>query len=150
MFDKRLTKLCPESKKFIAGNILLQWLELFLNAIMMMTVAQTISKLFYKEWTMQELKISVIVIVVTLFIRFFTAQGAVRMSYFASKTVKKKLREIIYGKLLKFGSKYQEQVTTTELVQEAMEGVDQLESYFGQYVRLFRYVETFHGSFGKF
>lgn len=99
---------------------------------------------------MQELKIPVIVIFVMLFIRFFTTQGAVRISYFASKTVKKKLREIIYGKLLKFGSKYQEQVTTTELVQEAMEGVDQLESYFGQYVRLFRYVETFHGSFGKF
>ncbi len=139
MFDKRLTKLCPESKKFIAGNILLQWLELFLNAIMMMTVAQTISKLFYKEWTMQELKIPIIIIFVTLFIRFFTAQGAVRMSYFASKTVKKKLREMIYGKLLKLGSKYREQVTTAELVQESVEGVDQLESYFGQYVPQFFY-----------
>ncbi len=33
MFDKRLTALCPESKKYIAGNIILQWLELALNTI---------------------------------------------------------------------------------------------------------------------
>ena len=34
MFDKRLMALCPESKKYIVGNILLQWLELCMNAVM--------------------------------------------------------------------------------------------------------------------
>ena len=34
MFDKRLMELCPESRKFIVGNIVLQWIELFLNAVM--------------------------------------------------------------------------------------------------------------------
>ena len=33
MFDKRLTQLCPERKKYIAGNIILQWLELALNTV---------------------------------------------------------------------------------------------------------------------
>ena len=45
MFDKRLTALCPESKKYIVGNIILQWLELALNTVMIITVAKTISKL---------------------------------------------------------------------------------------------------------
>ena len=44
MFDKRLTQLRPESKKYIAGNIILQWLELALNTVMIITVAKTISK----------------------------------------------------------------------------------------------------------
>lgn len=42
MFDKRLTALCPERKKYIAGNIILQWLELALNTIMIITVAKAI------------------------------------------------------------------------------------------------------------
>ena len=139
MFDKRLTQLCPESKKYIVGNIILQWLELALNTVMIITVAKTISKLYYKEWTMSDLTLPIIVILATLVVRFFTAQGATRMSYLASKTVKQKLRELIYGKLLKLGSKYREQVTTAELVQESVEGVDQLESYFGLYVPQFFY-----------
>ena len=48
MFDKRLTQLCPESKKYIVGNIILQWLELALNTVMVIAVAQSISKLYYK------------------------------------------------------------------------------------------------------
>ena len=139
MFDKRLTQLCPESKKYIMGNIILQWLELALNTVMIITVAKTISKLYYKEWTMSDLTLPIIVILATLVVRFFTAQGATRMSYLASKTVKQKLRELIYGKLLRLGSKYREQVTTAELVQESVEGVDQLESYFGLYVPQFFY-----------
>ena len=74
-----------------------------------------------------------------ILLRFLTTKGATRMSYLASKTVKQKLRELIYGKLLKLGSKYREQVTTAELVQESVEGVDQLESYFGLYVPQFFY-----------
>ena len=81
----------------------------------------------------------IVIILITVIIRFFTAQFATRMSYLASKTVKQKMRELIYSKLLKLGSKYREQVTTAELVQESVEGVDQLESYFGLYVPQFFY-----------
>ncbi len=99
MFDKRLTQLCPESKKYIIGNIILQWLELALNTVMIITVAKTISKLYYKEWSMNDLTVPIIIITATLIIRFFTAQCATRMSYLASKTVKQKMRELIYSKL---------------------------------------------------
>ena len=139
MFDKRLTELCPESKKFIVGNIIFQWLELFLNAVMIITTATAIQHFYLKEWVFSDLKIPIIIILITVIIRFFTAQFATRMSYLASKTVKQKMRELIYSKLLKFGSKYREQVTTAELVQESVEGVDQLESYFGLYVPQFFY-----------
>ena len=42
MFDKRLMQVCPESKKYIIGNILLQWLELFMNAVMILTIANAV------------------------------------------------------------------------------------------------------------
>lgn len=139
MFDKRLMQVCPESKKYIIGNIMLQFLELVCNTIMIIMIAGTIQNLYQNRLEASQLIFSATVIAVTIIARFFTSKYAVRMSYLASKTVKQKMREMIYGKLLKLGSKYREQVSTAELVQESVEGVDQLESYFGQYVPQFFY-----------
>ena len=139
MFDKRLMALCPESKKYIAGNIILQWLELFLNAVMIGLIALSAEKLYRGELTPRGAVPSLVIIAVTILIRFFVTRFAVRMSYLASRTVKRKLRDLIYKKLLKLGMSYREKVTTAEIVQESVEGVDQLESYFGQYVPQFFY-----------
>ena len=139
MFDKRLMELCPESRKFIVGNIVLQWIELFLNAVMIGLIASAAEKLYRREMTAADAILPVVIIAVTILVRFFTSRYAVRMSYLASRTVKRKMRDLIYKKLLKLGMSYREKVTTAELVQEAVEGVDQLESYFGQYVPQFFY-----------
>lgn len=140
MFDKRLMQLCQESKKYIVGNIILQWFELCLNVIMIMTVANIIEDIYNKELVIRsDLIASLFVIAITIIVRFFTTRYATRMSYLASKTVKQKMRELIYGKLLKLGVKYHEKVSTAELVQESVEGIDQLESYFGMYVPQFFY-----------
>lgn len=139
MFDKRLMAMCPESKKYIAGNIIFQWLELCMNAVMIGLIAVSAEKLYRKELTLSGAIPSILIIALTILVRFFTTRYAVRMSYLASRSVKRKMRERIYKKLLKLGPSYREQVTTAELVQESVEGVDQLESYFGQYVPQFFY-----------
>ena len=69
-----------------------------------------------------------------LAVRYVCAISSSRMSYLSSKAVKRVLREKIYGKLLKLGASYREQVNTSEVVQMAVEGVDQLETYFGSYL----------------
>ena len=61
------------------------------------------------------------------------------MGYLSSKAVKKTLREMIYKKLLKLGNAYKEKAQTSEVVQVAVEGVDQLETYFGAYLPQFFY-----------
>ena len=139
MFDKRLMLMCPESKKYILGNILLQFLELCLNVLMVVTIAVTVQRIYDHTWAIQNLPLPMLIILGTVILRFFTTRYAVRMSYLASRTVKRVMREKIYGKLLRLGTSYREHVTTAELVQEAVEGVDQLESYFGQYVPQFFY-----------
>lgn len=141
MFDKRLMKICPESRKYIAGNIILQWLELMCNALMIYVIANIIEEKYeqFYEMPISAFAIPLIIIAATIIVRIFTSKSAVRMSYLASKTVKRKMRELIYGKLLRLGSSYSEKVSTAELVQESVEGVDQLESYFGQYVPQFFY-----------
>lgn len=139
MFDKRLMQMCPESRKYIFGNILLQFLELCCNAAMILMIARSVQNLYSKAWGPGDLAVPAAVIAVTVILRFFTTKYAARMSYLASRTVKRVMRERIYGKLLKLGTSYREHVTTAELVQESVEGVEQLESYFGQYVPQFFY-----------
>lgn len=58
---------------------------------------------------------------------------------FVLQSSKKNLREKIYRKLLKLGPSYKEDVKTSEVVQVAVEGVDQLETYFGAYLPQFFY-----------
>ncbi|MBR1797829.1 MAG: ABC transporter ATP-binding protein/permease [Clostridiales bacterium] len=139
MFDKRLMVMCPESKKYIFGNILLQWLELLLNAVMIGIISLSVDGLYGNSELLQTMLIKVGLLVLCLLVRWFVTKGAIRMSYLASKTVKRVMREQIYKKLLKLGNTYREHATTAELVQESVEGVEQLESYFGQYVPQFFY-----------
>jgi ATP-binding cassette subfamily C protein len=139
MFDKRLMKMCPGSRKYIAGNIICQWIELLMNTVMIFIVSNIVGTVYAQGVTVHNLVVSLVVLAVTLAVRFFMTKMTTRMSYLASKTVKRVLREHIYEKLLKLGSSYREHTTTAELVQESVEGVDQLESYFGLYVPQFFY-----------
>ncbi|MBR4342945.1 MAG: ABC transporter ATP-binding protein/permease [Lachnospiraceae bacterium] len=139
MFDKRLMAMCPESKKYIVGNIICQWIEMMMNTIMIFIISKGIEKLYIGNLSTNESVVGIMVIAATMIMRFFMTKTTVRMSYLSSKTVKLTMREQIYGKLLRLGNTYREHTTTAELVQESVEGVEQLESYFGQYVPQFFY-----------
>ena len=139
MFDKRLMAMCPESKKYIVGNIVCQWTELLMNALMIYIIARMIGRLYFGELGMRETVVSSVILLAALVIRFFMTRRTTHMSYMASKTVKRVMREQIYKKILRLGNTYREHVSTAELVQESVEGVEQLESYFGLYVPQFFY-----------
>ena len=139
MFDKRLMAMCPESKKYIVGNIICQWTELIMNAVMIFIISTAVEKLYRRKMTANGVLISLGIHAGVLVIRFFMTKKLAQMSYLASKTVKRVMREQIYKKILRLGNTYREHATTAELVQESVEGVEQLESYFGQYVPQFFY-----------
>lgn len=126
MINKRLIGIVPESRKYIAGNVALQWLSLVANIVMMTSITTLLSDLYIYKETSTVFFDTVIVMLATMFVRFGCAAGASKMSYLSSKEVKKTLRRLIYEKLLRLGASYQEQTTTSEVVQVAVEGVDQL------------------------
>lgn len=139
MINKRLIGTVAESKKYIAGNVILQWCSLAANIALMHSISRMLAELFRGSASAQLLTITGIVVLLALAVRFFCSIGAAKMGYFSSKAVKKSLREKIYQKLLRLGSSYNEQVKTSEVVQVAVEGVDQLETYFGAYLPQFFY-----------
>ncbi len=137
MINKRLIHTVSESKKYIAGNVVLQWCSLAANITMMVCITKFLAGLAAGEAvSTQE---TVIAAVCAILVRYICSVGAARMGYLSSKAVKKTLREKIYEKLLRLGTSYKEQVQTSEIVQVSVEGVDQLETYFGAYLPQFFY-----------
>lgn len=139
MINKRLIGTVSESTKYIAGNVACQWISLVANIVMMGNITIFLTKLFEKTAETKHFIITLTVAMVTVAVRYICTLMSSKMSYLSSKTVKKTLREMIYKKLLRLGTSYKEQVKTSEVVQVAVEGVDQLETYFGAYLPQFFY-----------
>ena len=139
MINKRLIGTVEESKKYIAGNVASQWISLIANIAMMAAIAKMLQHLYEGNAGGRELALTAIIAVVAIGVRFVCANISAKMSYLSSKMVKKTLRQMIYQKLLRLGSSYKEQANTSEIVQVAVEGVEQLETYFGAYLPQFFY-----------
>ena len=106
---------------------------------MMFSLAKFIERVFLKNATIGVFINTAIIVLITIIVRSIFTILANRMSFQSSKTVKKKLRTMIYDKLLKIGLSYKEKIKTSEVVQVAVEGVEQLETYFGAYLPQFFY-----------
>ena len=139
MINRRLIGTVGESRKYIAGNVLLQWISLLANIGMMASVTMLLAGLFAGRADGRYFLRTALAAVAAVAVRFACTTGAARMGYLSSKAVKKTLRAQIYEKLLRLGAAYREQVRTSEIVQVAVEGVDQLETYFGAYLPQFFY-----------
>ena len=139
MINKRLISQVSESKKYVAGNVIFQWAGLASNITMMASITKLLSDVFENNVTKENVTTALIATVTALVVRFICAIGSSKMSYLSSKSVKLKLRELIYSKLLRIGASYNEKVQTSEVIQVAVEGVDQLETYFGAYLPQFFY-----------
>ena len=139
MINKRLIGTVSESKKYVAGNVALQWCALAANITMIGAICRLLERLYRGSAGAGDLLLTAAVAAVAVVVRFACHVGAARMGYLSSRAVKRKLREKIYQKRLRPGSSYKEQVQTSEVVQVAVEGVDQLETYFGAYLPQFFY-----------
>lgn len=139
MINKRLIGTVSESKKYIAGNVAAQWCSLAANIVMMTAVTGLLASLFHKTADKNNGFLTAAIAAAAVMVRYNCTLLSSRMGYLSSKTVKKTLREKIYEKLLRLGASYNEQVKTSEVVQVAVEGVEQLETYFGAYLPQFFY-----------
>ena len=139
MINKRLISTIGRSKKYIAGNVIVQWLSMIFNIVMIFSIANLLGKLAEESVESGDMIFTICAAVIAVAVRFVCSRLQSKFSFLASKTVKKTLREMIYKKLLRLGSGYTEGTSTAEAVQVSVEGVDQLETYFGSYLPQFFY-----------
>lgn len=139
MINKRLIGTVAESKKYIAGNVASQWVSLCSNVVIMGSIANFIGRLAFEKPQTNDIILLVLTIAICVAVRFVCTKTSSKMSFLSSKSVKQKLRKMIFEKVLRLGASYNEKVMTSEIVQVSVEGVEQLETYFGAYLPQFFY-----------
>ena len=139
MIHKRLISTVSHTRKYIAANVAVQWVSLWANIMLIQIVTWFLGGLFYGKAEKKTFLIVAFHAIGAVLVRMVCFVISSRMSFLSSKSVKQILREKIYGKLLNLGVSYKENVRSSEVVQVAVEGVDQLETYFGSYLPQFFY-----------
>ena len=134
MIKKRLVGLLSHAKKYIIYQVLWQWLSLLCQILMIYSASILLEQALFAEVTLQTGISYGALVLIAMALRFVCDRQASRASYRASVDVKRILRDKIYSKLLRLGAAYREKVATSEVVQMAAEGVEQLETYFGKYL----------------
>lgn len=132
-------QIAQDSKKYIYLQVLCQWISLICQIIIISTLAYLLNELFYHTIEISVIYISLIILIISLGVRFWMQKIGAKMSYLASKDIKVTLRKMIFSKLLEHNQSYHEYASTAEIVQLSVEGVDQLETYFGRYLPQFFY-----------
>lgn len=134
MIKKRLVGLLSHAKKYIIYQVVWQWLALLCQILMIYCASVLLEQALFWEVTWQTGVRYGALVVIAMALRFICDRRASYASYRASVDVKRILRDRIYSKLLRLGAAYREKVSTSEVVQMAAEGVEQLETYFGKYL----------------
>ena len=134
MINKRLVRLLSDGKKYIYGNIFFQWINLIANIVAIFLISGFISDTYYGNVTDAKLIRLIVILAIAVLARVICNIASNKMSYLSSKKVKQVLRHKIMEKMLTLGSSYNEKVRTSEVVQVSVEGVEQIETYFGLYL----------------
>lgn len=138
MIKTRLIEQVPSSKKYIALTVLAQWLKTVANIVMIFILSNLLAQILDgKAFDFKRLLPYLGAIVAVMLVRYLCGYASSQTSFFASSEVKKVLRQKMYKKLTRMGASYSEKVSTSEVLQVFVEGVDQLELYFGKYLPQF-------------
>lgn len=126
--------MVPGAVKFIVADVAFQWVALACNIALFMVIGlflqATLEGSADAGMAIGVLAASAVAIVV----RMVCQTAAQRMGRKAASCAKCSIRQQVYDKLAALGPAYSETVATAVAVQVSVEGTEQLESYFGQYL----------------
>ena len=141
MVDKRLFSLVPGVRGLVVGKIICLWIGLVSDIALAGTVAVLVAALFPQTTVRDALQsigiagpsgfmlIGVAALAIAV-VRFLAHHFATRLGTEAAERVKIGLRSELYRKMLRLGPSYAQRARTSDVVQLAGEGVDQIQSFF--------------------
>lgn len=149
--------MCDESKKYMGLTILCSWVGIVCNIVIVWLIGQLINRMVEGEALNMtggsigealssypligpiSLATGMIVVMIALVVKWVSHYLYGCYSNQASANARTTLRRLIYQKLLRLGMAYQQVEKTSGIVQLSIEGVEQLEIYFGKYIPQFFY-----------
>ena len=134
MFSKRLMGMVPEAMKYIVGSVVAQWIALVANIVLVVVIGLFVQQLM-DAGAAGGMQVTLLCVgVVAIVVRLVCQVAAQRAGLASATAAKQTVRREVYDKLVRMGPAYTERVATSEAVQVCVEGCEQLENYFGQYM----------------
>lgn len=141
MIDRRLVRTVPRTRPYIAATVAVRWCSLLANIWMAFSIAALVQAVFSAALGAGEpdaagaaLARAALAMLAAGAARFIDAYASSMFALRVSRAVKSTLRDRVIAKLLRLGPAYRSVAPTSEVVQVASEGVEQLETYFAQYL----------------
>lgn len=131
MMDKRLLALVPDAMRHVLATVAWQWVGLAGNVALVWVIARVLSALVAGGAVPS---FALALLAAGIVARVVSTRLVAHESFAVSRDVKRALRRRIYEKLLALGPDYVEAIPTAEVVRLSVEGCEQLETYFGQYL----------------
>ena len=136
MPNKRLLGLVPEAKRYMFRKVLWNWVSLAAGIVLWFALGRQIRTLYEGGGWMPAV---FLIAAGCILVRFVLTRVIASCTHQATACVKTKLRTDIYEKIRRLGPGSSDRFPTAEVVQLAGEGVEQLETYFGNYIPQFFY-----------
>ena len=134
MFDKRLFKEFPQANSYIYKQVLSQWLALMTNILFTLMFVYMFVSLIDNTLQISHIWMFIGASIILLMSRAYALKKVTQFSLKSSHFVKKDLRTKLFKKIFSLGMHYNDYVKTSELVQLAVEGIHQLETYYALYL----------------
>lgn len=134
MMRKRLFELVPGAPWHVFLTVALRWLGLVSDIALVWVVCSTLTLAVRGGLDADGMRRALAIGLVALALKVVSTKLALCESFAAAVDVKRVLRHRIYEKLLRLGPDYSKRIATAEAVQLSVEGCEQLETYFGQYL----------------
>ncbi|MDN0070085.1 ABC transporter ATP-binding protein/permease [Collinsella ihumii] len=134
MVNGRLVRLGNRAMRYMLAQVAFQWIALVANIALIGGIAHLFHLVIAKSLAAHHMAIGACAALVCLTIRFAVTRAAAHMSHLSARSVKDTLRRALFDKMLALGPAYAQQTSTSEAVQVAGEGVEQIETYFGLYL----------------
>lgn len=139
MIKGELLKEMKGSEKYVLISVVFQWIVLISQIIASISISILLANLYLRDVIFENVAITVAIVISTIFIRLISEKVIASAAYKASYDVKNKLRRDIYNKVISLGPSYRQKVSTSELIQLSVDGIEQLEIYYGRYLPQFLY-----------
>lgn len=131
MFNKRLLNAVPGIRKNICVLLGLNICTLLVNIFMNYKIAVYINKLLMDNGNFKEIAVSILSAVILNIIMIYFKSI---YSHNVSQRVKLFFRNRLFNKFYSFGLQYTEKASSSEIVQLAVGGIEQLDMYYGRFM----------------
>ncbi len=138
MLDRQLISLIGEDKKYVALAVLINVFSMLVNTLITAAVCYIVYLVYSGERGISYL-LPALTVVLGALLRYLLMRASGECAARLGGSVKKTLRDKTYDKIMRLGVRSSGDMSVAGLTQISLEGVEQLDTYFSQYLPQFFY-----------